>query len=96
MPSTRWEDGQAATLLGAGEKWVGVGERAIQGPASPEVTQSEEGSSERALFGTLLPMATHRTLAPARGVCPLGKAAKQKPGCAAVPLNDPDGASQLL
>ena len=78
------------------EKWVGVGERAIQGPASPEVTQSKEGSSERARFGTLLPMVTHGTLALARGVCPPGKAAKQKPGCAAVPLNDPDGASQLL
>lgn len=96
MPSTRWEDGQAAALLGAGEKWVGVGERAVQGPASQEVTQSEEGSSERTSFGTLLPMATHGTLAPVRGVCTLGKTAKQKPGCPAVPLSDPAGASQLL
>ena len=26
MPSARWEDGQAAAFLGAGEKWVGLEE----------------------------------------------------------------------
>ena len=63
------------------ERTSGSGRRAVQGPASQEVTQSEQGSSERARFGTLLPMATHGTLAPARGVCTLGNSAKQKPGC---------------
>ena len=74
----------------------GSGRKGCTGACQPGGNPERGGVLRKDSIWDPAPHGHHGTLAPARGVCTLGKTAKQKLGCPAVPLSDPAGASQLL